>query len=55
MENGASLLLVDDQLPILDVITKRRQAAHPHALLFGSGDLVADTLAGQFPLELGKG
>ena len=55
MEDSASLLLVDDQLPVLDVIAKRRQAAHPHALLLGCGNLVADALAGQFPLELGKG
>ena len=55
MEDGASFLLVDDQLSVLHVVAKRRQAAHPHALLLGSGDLVADAFAGHFPLELGKG
>ena len=54
MDDGASFLLVDDQLSVLHVVAKRRQAAHPHALLLGSGDLVADAFAGDFPLELGK-
>jgi Sulfatase len=36
-------------------ITERRQATHPHALLLRGGDLVADSLAGHLPLELGKG
>ena len=55
MDDGASLLLVDDQLSVLHVVAKRRQAAHPHALLLGSGDLVADAFAGDLPLELGEG
>ena len=50
-----SLLLIDDQLPILDVVAERRQAAHPHALLLRRGDLVADSLAGHFPFKLSKG
>ena len=55
MDDGASFLLVDDQLSVLHVVAKRRQAAHPHALLLGSCDLVADAFAGDFPLELGEG
>src|SRR6185312_965756 len=54
MKDGESLLLVDDQLPILHVITKGGQTAHPHALLFGGRDLVANSFANHFPLELGK-
>src|SRR3984893_4128198 len=37
------------------VITQGRHAAHPHALFLGGGDLVADSFAGDFPLELGEG
>ena len=36
------------------VIAKRRAAAHPHALLLGGSDLVADPLSGDLPLKLGK-
>jgi hypothetical protein len=39
MEDGESLLVVDDQLPVLHLVTKRRQTPHPHALLLGSGIL----------------
>ena len=55
MDDGASFLLVDDQFSVLHVVAKRRQTAHPHALLLGSCDLVADAFAGDFPLELGEG
>jgi hypothetical protein len=54
MADCESLLFIDDQLPVLNVVTERRQATHPHALLLGSGDLVADSFAGHFPLELSK-
>ena len=54
MHDGKSLLVVDDQLPVLHLVTERRQAAHPHTLLFGSCNLVADSFAGDFTLELGK-
>ena len=52
--DGASFLFVDDQLSVLHVVAKRRQVAHPHALLLGSCDLVADalkTLAKMFRTE----
>src|SRR5215831_17152578 len=52
VEEGLSLLLIDDQLPIPDIIAERRQSAHPHALLLRRGDLVADPLAGHLPLKL---
>ena len=47
-------VFVDDELPVFDVVAERRQAAHPHALLLGGRDLVADALAGDLALELGK-
>src|SRR5258708_6781445 len=47
--------LVHDELPVLHVVAKRRQAPHPHASLLGCGNLVADTLPGDLALELGKG
>src|SRR4051794_14988379 len=57
-EDGAHRLglgRIDDQLALLRVIAERRVAAHPHALLLRGGDLVADALAGDLTLELGKG
>jgi hypothetical protein len=54
MEDGEGLIIVNDQLPVLNVVTKRRLTAHPHTLLLGSGDLVADAFPGHFPLELRK-
>ena len=35
-------------------IAERHRAAHPHALLLGGRDLVADALAGDLALELGE-
>ena len=55
VDDGPSLVLVDDELAVFDVVAERRHAAHPHALLLGGGDLVADPLADHLPLELGKG
>ena len=55
MEDSACLLFVDDELPVPDLVAERRQAAHPHALLFRCGDLVADSFAGHLPFKLGKG
>ncbi len=37
------------------LVAEGRPAAHPHALLLGSGDLVADAFAGDLSLELGEG
>ena len=47
--------LVDDQRAILDLVAKRHGTAHPHALLAGGLDLVADALARDLALELGEG
>src|SRR4051794_17229820 len=46
-ENSAhrlGLRLVDDQLPVLDVVAESGLSAHPQALLLRGGDLVADAL-----------
>jgi len=36
-------------------VPQRRHPAHPQALALTGGDLVADALPGDFPLELGEG
>src|SRR5208283_3250600 len=46
---------VDDEFAFLDVVAERRLPAHPHALLFRRGDLVADSLSCDLALELGEG
>ena len=53
--DGYRLGFVDDEFGVLDVIAERHIAAHPHALCLRRGDLVADALAGDLALELGKG
>jgi hypothetical protein len=45
---------VDYQLAIANVITQRRNAAHPHSLALGGGDLVTNPLARYLTLELGE-
>ncbi len=37
------------------IIAERWTAAHPHPLLLGGGNLVADPLSRDFPFKLGKG
>src|SRR5208282_5983479 len=39
---GRRFSFIDDEFAVLDVVAERGLAAHPHALLFGCGDLVAD-------------
>src|SRR5258708_26215748 len=46
---------MDDELAIADLIAERSPTPHPHALLPGGSDLVADALANDLPLELGEG
>jgi len=46
---------VRDQAAVRDVVPQRRHPAHPQALALTGGDLVADALPGDFPLELGEG
>src|SRR5271170_3719811 len=49
---GSSFLLVDDQLSLVNVVSQRARASHPHSLALGAGDLVADALADHLTLEL---
>jgi hypothetical protein len=49
------VILDNMQRAILEPIAERNNAAHPHPLLFGGGDLVPDPLACDLPLELGEG
>ena len=44
--------IIDDQLALLDVITQRHVAAHPHALGLRGGNLVANALSRDLALEL---
>jgi len=53
--HGLSLNRVDDERALACVVAERHVAAHPHALLLRSGDLVADPFAGHLALELSKG
>ena len=46
--------LVDEQLPVFEPVAERNRPAHPHALALGCRNLVADALAGDLALELGK-
>src|SRR5258708_4229424 len=46
---------MDDELAVADLIAERGPTPHPHALLPGGGDLVADALANDLPFELGEG
>src|SRR3546814_14019770 len=43
---------IDDELSVADVIAERHRATHPHALLLGRSDLVANARAGDFALAL---
>jgi hypothetical protein len=49
---GLGLDRVDDQRALARIIAERHVAPHPHTLLLRGGDLVADALAGDLPLEL---
>ena len=52
--DGLGLGLIDHQLPVLDVIAYGDTAAHPHAALAGSRELVANAFSDDFPFELGE-
>ncbi len=39
----------------MHLVAERDQTTHPHSLLLGGGDLVADPLARHLALELGEG
>src|SRR5262249_9154512 len=53
--HGFRLAVDDDELAVLRPIPERRHPAHPHPFLFRSGNLVADTLAGDLAFELREG
>src|SRR5882724_4117966 len=53
--NPFGLAFIDDQLPVDRIVAERHVTAHPHAPPFRRGNLVANALAGDLPLELGKG
>jgi hypothetical protein len=52
--HGLGLGKVDNERALARVIAERWVAAHPHALLFRRGDLVADAFPGDLALELAK-
>src|SRR6266516_6349810 len=52
--HGFSLGDIDDEFALLNVIAERDGASHPHTLAAGGGKLIADALAGDLPLKLGK-
>ena len=57
-EDGADplrLFLLDDELLVPADVAKRYHAADPQPPALGGADLVADPLAGDLALELGKG
>src|SRR5262249_44030157 len=45
VNNGVGLVVIDHQLAVFYVVSQRRHAAHPHALLLGGGNFVAHSLA----------
>src|SRR6266404_8631406 len=53
--DGHGLGFIDGEGAIVSVVADGYPAPHPHSLLLGSGDLVADPLACDFALELRKG
>src|SRR6266404_3939921 len=53
--DGHGLSFIDGEGAILSVVADGYPASHPHSLLLGCGDLVADPLARDFALELRKG
>src|SRR6516164_10637669 len=54
VDDRAGFVVVDDQPAVLDVVTQRRHATHPHALFLRRRNLVADSFTGDLPLELGE-
>src|ERR1700738_3519025 len=52
--DGQGLSFIDGEGAVLSVIADGHPASHPHALLFGCGDFVADPLTRDFALELDR-
>src|SRR6516165_8088470 len=55
IDNGAGLVVIDDQLAVFHVVPESRHATHPHALSLGGGDLVAHPLADDLAFKLSEG
>ena len=55
LSDCSCFLLVDGEGPAIGLVAERYEAAHPHALALGGGDLVADALSRDLALELGEG
>src|SRR6266403_2725184 len=53
--DGHGLRFIDGEGAVLSVVADGYPASHPHSLLLGCGDLVADPLTRDFALELRKG
>src|SRR4051812_48280812 len=53
--NDVSFLGIDNERPIFRAVTRWDETTHPQALFLGGCDLVADALACDLALELGKG
>src|SRR6267143_4017898 len=52
--NPLSLRFNHDDLAVLGLVSERSYAPDPNPLAIATGELVADTLGGDFPLKLGK-
>jgi hypothetical protein len=55
LPNRFGFFAVYEQLVILEIVSKRDHAAHPHAFSLGGGNLVADALAGDLTFKLREG
>src|ERR1022692_475231 len=53
--NDFGMVFDNVQGATLDAVAQRNHAAHPHALLLRSGDLVPNPLSCDFAFELGEG
>lgn len=46
--------VIDDEQTLVHVVSQWRHATHPHPFALAGGDLVGDSFAGDFALELGE-
>ena len=53
--DGVGLYPVSHQSSVIGIVSQGHRPTHPHALLLGGRDLVADTLGRDLTFELGKG
>src|ERR1035437_1045360 len=54
LADALRLRRINDELAVIDLISHRNDAAHPHSLTIRSSDLVPDALACDLALELSK-